>query len=72
MKPRFGLLRGREFVMKDLYTFDKSVEKAMETYQLICCAYDAIFQRLGVPFVKGSNFANGPLSAILTQAFFFL
>lgn len=40
-------------MMKDLYTFDKSVEAARETYQLICNAYDTIFERLGVPFVKG-------------------
>ena len=55
VKPRFGLLRGREFIMKDLYTFDKTVEAARETYDLICKAYDAIFQRLNVPFVKGLN-----------------
>jgi|688.fasta_scaffold314677_1 hypothetical protein len=39
--------------MKDLYTFDKTVEAARETYDLICQAYDNIFQRLNVPFVKG-------------------
>ena len=54
-RPRFGLLRGREFIMKDLYTFDKTVEKAQETYDSICQAYHNVFQRLGVPFVKGSN-----------------
>jgi prolyl-tRNA synthetase len=53
IKPRFGLLRGREFTMKDLYTFDKTVEAAHETYDLICTAYNRIFQRLNVPFVKG-------------------
>jgi len=53
MKPRFGLLRGREFIMKDLYTFDESIEKAQDTYTLICSAYDAIFNRLSVPYVKG-------------------
>lgn len=53
IKPRLGLLRGREFIMKDLYTFDKSVETARETYDLICTAYDTIFKRLCVPFTKG-------------------
>lgn len=53
MKPRFGLLRGREFIMKDLYTFDESIEKAKDTYALICSAYDAIFNRLSVPYTKG-------------------
>jgi len=41
--------------MKDLYTFDKTVEKAQETYDSICQAYHNVFQRLGVPFVKGSK-----------------
>lgn len=33
MKPRFGLIRSNEFIMKDLYTFDRSVEAARETYK---------------------------------------
>ena len=53
MKPRLGLLRGREFIMKDLYTFDATVEAARSTYDTVCKAYDAIFHRLGVPFVQG-------------------
>lgn len=52
MKPRFGLLRCREFIMKDLYTFDNSVEAAHDTYQEICSAYDRIFHRLRIPFLK--------------------
>ncbi|EKD41347.1 MAG: hypothetical protein ACD_73C00760G0002, partial [uncultured bacterium] len=32
IRPRFGLMRGREFIMKDCYSFDKSEEKAVETY----------------------------------------
>lgn len=52
MKPRSGLLRSREFVMKDLYTFDKSVEAAGLTYEEVCGAYDRIFKRLGIPFLK--------------------
>ncbi|EFX83291.1 hypothetical protein DAPPUDRAFT_127919 [Daphnia pulex] len=65
IKPRFGLLRGREFTMKDLYTFDKTVEAAHETYDLICTAYNRIFQRLNVPFVKvvGSTGNIGGLSS---------
>lgn len=39
--------------MKDLYTFDESEVKAMETYSEICNAYDRIFQRIGVPYIKG-------------------
>ncbi|XP_020709473.1 probable proline--tRNA ligase, mitochondrial isoform X2 [Athalia rosae] len=51
-KPRLGLLRGREFVMKDLYTFDVDSEKARETYESVCAAYDSIFQKIGVDFIK--------------------
>ena len=39
--------------MKDLYTFDVSVEQAEETYNAVCQAYDKIFQQLEVKFVKG-------------------
>ncbi|KAI8140267.1 hypothetical protein BJV82DRAFT_520391 [Fennellomyces sp. T-0311] len=50
-RPRAGLLRGREFVMKDLYTFDASVEDAYVSYDLVAGAYQKIFQRIGIPFV---------------------
>lgn len=50
-RPRAGLLRGREFVMKDLYTFDESVEAAYHSYDLVADAYQKIFHRIGVPFV---------------------
>ncbi|XP_042859358.1 probable proline--tRNA ligase, mitochondrial [Penaeus japonicus] len=52
MKPRFGLLRCKEFLMKDLYTFDESEEASVSTYWEICKAYDRVFQRIGVPFIK--------------------
>ncbi|XP_043556065.1 probable proline--tRNA ligase, mitochondrial [Chiloscyllium plagiosum] len=51
-KPRFGLLRGREFYMKDMYTFDVSEGAAMETYNLVSQAYSCIFGQLGLQFVK--------------------
>ncbi|KAK7073176.1 prolyl-tRNA synthetase [Halocaridina rubra] len=53
--PRFGLLRCKEFLMKDLYTFDKDETSATDTYNQICTAYDTIFQRIGIPFVKVSG-----------------
>lgn len=52
MAPKYALLRGREFEMKDLYTFDSCLEKAKETYENVCFAYEKIFNRLQVPFVK--------------------
>ncbi|NWW97120.1 SYPM protein, partial [Rhynochetos jubatus] len=51
-KPRFGLLRSREFYMKDMYTFDASEEAARQTYDLVCNAYCSLLDRLGLPFVK--------------------
>ena len=50
IRLRFGLMRAREFVMKDLYTFDATREKAMETYDLVRSAYDAIFRRIGLEY----------------------
>ncbi|KAM9795859.1 probable proline--tRNA ligase, mitochondrial [Syngnathus typhle] len=51
-KPRFGLLRGREFYMKDMYSFDVSEEAAYETYESVCHAYTRIFGRLGLRCVQ--------------------
>lgn len=51
-RPRFGLLRGREFYMKDMYTFDSSPEAAQLTYSLVCDAYSSLFNRLGLRCVK--------------------
>lgn len=51
IRPRFGLMRGREFVMKDAYSFDVSEEAANKSYELMYEAYSAIFQRLGLKFV---------------------
>ncbi|KAF2901000.1 hypothetical protein ILUMI_05184 [Ignelater luminosus] len=52
MKPRFGLMRGRQFMMKDLYTFDTDLETAQETYNEVCESYDNIFKKIGINFVK--------------------
>lgn len=50
IRPRFGLMRGREFIMKDAYTFDKSREDALKNYDLMYQAYQAIFNRLGLDY----------------------
>ncbi|XP_063231825.1 probable proline--tRNA ligase, mitochondrial [Bacillus rossius redtenbacheri] len=52
MKPRLGLLRSREFLMKDLYTFDASPESARRTYHDVCRAYDNIFTAVGIRYVR--------------------
>jgi prolyl-tRNA synthetase len=50
MRPRAGLMRGREFIMKDAYSFDVSAEKALESYQAMYDAYGRIFRRCGLDF----------------------
>lgn len=49
-RPRFGLLRGREFIMKDAYSFHSSHESLDEVYQAIFTAYSNIFRRCGLNF----------------------
>jgi len=50
IRPRFGLMRGREFVMKDAYSFDVSDEAAGESYKKMFDAYTRIFKRCGLEF----------------------
>jgi len=50
IKPRAGLMRGREFIMKDAYSFDVDVEGAKRSYQAMYDAYCAIFKRCGLDF----------------------
>jgi len=49
-RPRFGLLRTREFVMKDAYSFDASKAAMQESYQLMFDAYCRIFERCGLDY----------------------
>jgi prolyl-tRNA synthetase len=50
IRPRFGLMRGREFIMKDGYSFDATEEGAETTYQKMYDAYQRIFKRCGLSF----------------------
>jgi len=50
IRPRFGLMRGREFIMKDGYSFDKDDEGANKSYENMYEAYSSIFSRLGLKF----------------------
>ena len=50
IRPRFGLMRGREFIMKDAYSFDVDKEGALKAYAKMFEAYTAIFERLGANF----------------------
>ena len=50
IRPRFGLMRGREFFMKDAYSFDANDEAAAESYRKMYEAYCRIFRRMGLDF----------------------
>jgi prolyl-tRNA synthetase len=50
VRPRFGVMRAREFVMKDAYSFHLDAESLQETYDLMYRTYSRIFSRLGLEF----------------------
>ena len=50
IRPRFGVMRAREFLMKDAYSFHSSRESLVDTYQTMYDAYSRIFSRLGLTF----------------------
>ena len=50
IRPRFGVMRAREFVMKDAYSFHTSFDSLQQTYQTMYQAYSNVFSRLGLKF----------------------
>ncbi len=65
MRPRFGVMRGREFLMKDGYSFDLDYDSAVNTYRRMMLAYMRTFQRLGVraiPMLADTGPIGGDLS----------
>jgi prolyl-tRNA synthetase len=60
-RPRFGLMRGREFTMKDAYSFDRDLDGLKKSYQTMYDAYIRIFNRFGLQFraVAADNGAIG-------------
>ena len=67
-RPRHGLLRGREFVMKDLYTFDSSIESALETYGQVRAAYEGIFSDMKLP-VLSAKASSGDMGGELSHEY---
>ncbi|OUV99252.1 MAG: proline--tRNA ligase [Betaproteobacteria bacterium TMED156] len=64
-RPRFGIMRAREFVMKDAYSFDINKEQAYQTYEVMLECYKSIFKKMGLTFrvVKAdSGNIGGPRS----------
>lgn len=66
IRPRYGLMRCREFIMKDAYSFDRDREKALLSYEKMKKTYTSIFKRLGVEFITvqaDSGSIGGELSS---------
>lgn len=70
-RPRGGLLRGREFTMKDMYSFDVSEQAAHESYKQVQTAYNAFFGELGVPFVVAEA-DSGAIGGSLSHEYHYL
>ncbi|KAJ8984706.1 hypothetical protein NQ317_004967 [Molorchus minor] len=71
LKPRFGLMRGREFLMKDMYSFDTDVHSARKTYEEVCQCYDSIFKKIGVGFLKVLG-TSGTMGGNLSHEYHYL
>jgi prolyl-tRNA synthetase len=71
LRPRQGLLRTKEFMMKDLYTFDISEKAALDTYQSVRAAYRSFFEALGVPYVEVEA-SSGNMGGSLSHEYHFL
>ncbi len=67
-RPRFGIMRGREFIMKDAYSFDRDTEGLKKSYQTMFDAYTRIFQRMGLQF-RAVTADNGAIGGSGSQEF---
>src|SRR3954464_9423553 len=67
-RPRFGVMRGREFTMKDAYTFDRDLESARVSYKLMFDAYTRIFERMGLKF-RAVSADTGAIGGAISHGF---
>ncbi len=67
-RPRFGVMRGREFTMKDAYSFDRDVESGRRSYDAMRVAYAAIFDRMGLHY-RAVAADTGAIGGDLSQEF---
>jgi prolyl-tRNA synthetase len=70
-RPRFGVMRGREFLMKDAYSFDLTKEEALKSYEAMMGAYMATFQRMGLRAIP-LRASTGPIGGDLSDEFHIL
>ena len=67
-RPRFGLMRGREFIMKDAYSFDRDEASAKVSYQNMAAAYRKIFDRFGLSY-RAVAADSGAIGGDLSEEF---
>ena len=67
-RPRFGLMRGREFTMKDAYSFDRDQTSAKQSYQVMAAAYRRIFDRFGLQY-RAVAADSGAIGGDLSEEF---
>ncbi|MDO8494782.1 MAG: proline--tRNA ligase [Deltaproteobacteria bacterium] len=68
IRPRFGLMRGREFIMKDAYSFDLDEAGAKVSYEKMFAAYEKIFKRCGLKF-RAVEAGTGAIGGNLSHEF---
>jgi len=71
IRPRFGIMRAREFIMKDAYSFDIDEEGAGKSYERMYAAYEAIFRRCGLKF-RAVEADTGPIGGSFSHEFMVL
>jgi len=71
VRPRFGVMRGREFLMKDAYSFDLDYDSAVVSYRRMMLAYMRTFQRLGLKAIPMAA-DSGPIGGDLSHEFIIL
>ncbi len=67
-RPRFGLMRGREFIMKDAYSFDRNQVSAKQSYKIMADAYRKIFDRFGLSY-RAVAADSGAIGGDLSEEF---
>jgi prolyl-tRNA synthetase len=67
-RPRFGLMRGREFIMKDAYSFDKDTQSAKASYELMGQTYRRIFDKFGLKY-RAVAADSGAIGGDLSEEF---
>ena len=67
-RPRFGVMRGREFTMKDAYSFDRDLETGRRSYEAMFKAYCAIFDRMGLKY-RAVAADSGAIGGDMSQEF---